>query len=359
MRIRRNAPGPVYVVVLSTASLLSFCVPAASAAPPSLACRYVEAGVAGPVGNLLEIDGTGNVAIDRDGEQIVVSLAKSIGWLKEREIECTGGTPTVATVDRIAYTAPPDLGQILIDQRGGRFAPGPTDEVEGDEIEIVIRFPADADNRPYVHVLGTAGADLITASDVRADLVTAVSRRSGVAGINLNLRDDNSYVDPDVIVTRPRRTIVKLDGYGGADKLVAAGSGFLGPLSLAPLVLMGGEGKDYLYGSQRGDHLEGEAGDDLIVGRGGRDFVFAGAGRDEVRGGRGGDWIWDAHTNEDDTQLDLLAGGRGNDHILSGRGVRDRVLCGSGFDEVWVDPFDHWTGHGCDEAHVSQLHRPL
>jgi RTX calcium-binding nonapeptide repeat (4 copies) len=354
MRIRRNAPGPIYVVVLSIASLLSFCVPPASAAPPSLACRYVEAGVAGPVGNLLEIDGTGNVAIARDGEQIVVYEAKSIGWLKERKIECSGGVPTVTTVDRVAYDAPPDLGQILIDERDGRLEPGATDEPAGDdEIEVSIQIPQTGEHRPNVHVLGTAGPDLVAAADLRGERV----------GINLNVRHDRAYRDADVIISKPRRAIVKIDGYGGADRLLATGAaggaGFLGPLSLSSLVLLGGEGEDFLLGGFKGDHLEGEGGDDLIVGRGGRDFVFAGSGRDEVRGGRGGDWIWDAHTNEDDTQLDLLAGGRGNDHILSGRGVRDRVLCGSGFDEVWVDPFDHWTGHGCDEAHVSKLHRPL
>ncbi len=348
------------LVAMSAAIVLStFCaVPTtALAVPATLACRYVETGAPGPVGNMLEIDGTGNVAISRDGDEIVVSLAKSNGWLKDRTIECSGGTPTVTTVDRIAYDAPPDLGQVLIDERGGRLEPGATDEVAGDEIEVSIQIPRTGKHRPNVHVLGTARADVIVAADVRADLVTSVSRRGAIAGINLNVGEDLSYRDPDVIVTRPRRAIVKIDGYGGADKLLAAGgSGLLGPLSVSPLVLLGGEGKDYLFGSQRGDHLEGEAGDDLIFGRGGRDFVFAGAGRDEVRGGRGGDWIWDAHTNEDDTQLDLLAGGRGNDHILSGRGVRDRVLCGPGFDEAWIDPFDAWFG--CDDLHVSQLHRP-
>lgn len=318
----------------------------ALAAPATLACRYVETGAPGPVGNVLEIDGTGDVAIDRDGERIVVSLAKSIGWLKEREVECTGGIPTVTTVDRIAYEAPPDLGQILIDERDGRLEPGATGEPAGeDEIEVSIEILSRGSHRPNVHILGTAGPDLIAAADLRGER----------AGINLNVRHDRAYRDADVIVSKPRRAIVKINGYGGADRLLATGAaggaGFLGPLSLSSLVLLGGGGGDFLLGGFKGDHLEGEGGDDRIVGRGGRDFVFAGAGKDEVLGGAGGDWIWDAHTNEDDTQLDLLAGGRGNDHILSGRGARDKVLCGPGFDEVWIEPVDYRAG--CDELHVA------
>ena len=339
----------MHVVVLSIASLLSFCVPPAPAAPSTLACRYVEAGVPGPVGNVLEVDGTGNVAIARDGEQIVVSLAKANGWLEEREIECTGGTPTVTTVDQIAYDAPTDLNQILIDERDGRLEPGATDEPAGDdEIEVSIQISRTGDHRPNVHILGTAGPDLIAAADLRGER----------AGINLNVRDDRSYRDADVIVTRPRRAIVKIDGYGGADRLLAAGAaggaGFLGPLSLSPLVLLGGEGEDFLLGGFRGDHLEGEAGDDLIVGRGGRDFVYAGSGRDEVFAGSGDDWILGERTSEDDAQFDVYAGGRGDDYISSWRGGRDEVRCGSGFDEARVDRFDAWDGHGCDEVRVAK-----
>jgi hypothetical protein len=134
VRSRSKAADRTRLAVITAIALLVTCAApsTARADPPTLACRYVEAGISGSVGNRLEIDGTGNVSIARDGERIVVSLAKANGWLEEREIECTGGTPTVTTVDQIAYDAPPDLNQILIDERDGMLEPGATDEPAGD-----------------------------------------------------------------------------------------------------------------------------------------------------------------------------------------------------------------------------------
>lgn len=329
---------------LTLALLGLWALPAASPAdPPTLGCRYVEAGPPGPVGNVLEIGGSGNVAIGRDGAEIAVSLTGSIGIRLERRIECSGGVPTVATVDRIAYEAPPDLGQVLIDERGGRLEPGASEEPGGGEIELFIGLPRPRSDRPNVHVLGTAGADLIGAGDLTR----------GRIGVNLDWGRDLSQKDADVVVTGAPGAILKIDGYGGNDRLSAAGGReFAGPVSLSAPVLIGGDGKDLLIGGPRGDQVEGDDGDDLLFGRGGNDTLRPGPGRDRALAGAGNDWIDGARVSEDDRQFDLYAGAAGNDYISARYGGRDRVLCGRGLDETWVDPFDVWNG--CDEVRIAK-----
>ena len=88
-----------------------------------------------------------------------------------------------------------------------------------------------------------------------------------------------------------------------------------------------------IRGKGGADRLRGTAGDDCMRGRGGADRLSARAGDDKLRGGRG---------------RDRLRGGAGRDLIRAARGARDRIDCGPGRDQAFVDPAkDRWRR--CEE----------
>jgi large repetitive protein len=69
--------------------------------------------------------------------------------------------------------------------------------------------------------------------------------------------------------------------------------------------VLGGAGRDIIYGGNGADVLSGGAGDDIVYGGNGKDTLYGGAGNDILYGGNGSD---------------VLIGGAGSDRIYGGNG---------------------------------------
>jgi hypothetical protein len=99
--------------------------------------------------------------------------------------------------------------------------------------------------------------------------------------------------------------------------------------------LLGGEGRDMIYGGLGNDVMGGDEGDDVLYG---------GPGNDQVSGSSG---------------KDVLDGGDGNDTLVpENDGQRDEVHCGIGRDRVYVgytaDKFDY-VDNSCEEKEPSMV----
>jgi Ca2+-binding RTX toxin-like protein len=108
------------------------------------------------------------------------------------------------------------------------------------------------------------------------------------------------------------------------------------------------------------DDVYGEKGNDVIEGGGDNDYVEGGKGNDKISGGEGGDafitgGLWggpgddtiEGGDGDDDVHgeagEDVLTGGPGNDQvdgIEEGNATKDRLSCGAGTDEAFVDHKD-------------------
>ena len=97
------------------------------------------------------------------------------------------------------------------------------------------------------------------------------------------------------------------------------------PAEACANALQGTAGADHLRGTADGDALFGRSGDDRIDALQGADCLVGGAGRDRLRAGSGAD------------------------HVDAADGVRDRVRCGRGHDEVAADAKDRLAG--CERVH--------
>lgn len=87
-------------------------------------------------------------------------------------------------------------------------------------------------------------------------------------------------------------------------------------------VLLGGFGRDFIYGGPGDDIIEGRAGNDYLEGDEGDDNISGGAGNDYIVAGSG---------------RDRVSGGGGNDVIVAVDGEADRIDCGPGTDDVYFD----------------------
>ena len=107
--------------------------------------------------------------------------------------------------------------------------------------------------------------------------------------------------------------------------------------------ILGGDGDDQIYG--------GPGDDDELAGQNGNDFIDGGIGNDPTITGGPGD--------------DVIKGGPGDDHISHGTGFtadvvmtdsdggQDKIDCGSGNDEVWINvSTDHDTVKNCETVHT-------
>jgi Ca2+-binding RTX toxin-like protein len=107
--------------------------------------------------------------------------------------------------------------------------------------------------------------------------------------------------------------------------------------------LFGGAGTDTLTGGDGGDYELGGAGNDLVQGNNGPDTLLGQAGNDTLVGGLGfdvlaGDFednlpLADGTTVPSDNGADSLAGGNGQDTILSQSGA-DTIFGGIGADDI-------------------------
>ncbi|MEP6576667.1 MAG: hypothetical protein ABJB85_09595 [Nitrososphaerota archaeon] len=98
--------------------------------------------------------------------------------------------------------------------------------------------------------------------------------------------------------------------------------------------ILGKDGKDNLYGNGGDDIIHGDNGDDFVVGDLGKDTLEGNDGDDVVQGGSG---------------ADKIDGGRGNDTLLASFALgsvsfrdyaADTIICGPGFDTVYINPVD-------------------
>jgi len=118
----------------------------------------------------------------------------------------------------------------------------------------------------------------------------------------------------------------------------------------------GDDGDDFIYGdgityAEGNDTLNGNAGNDQIYGASGHDVINGGDGDDLVDGGDGYDALEGENGNDvihGGGGLDSLRGGPDNDKIyhadlnalIKPDGSKDKIDCGPGQDEAWVNTMD-------------------
>ncbi len=111
--------------------------------------------------------------------------------------------------------------------------------------------------------------------------------------------------------------------------------------------LLGDAGDDSLVGSAGNDSLLGGEGDDALHGDLGNDTLQGDAGADTLFGGWGDDVLNGVSPNgEDDTDVDFLNGGGGDDLIIAGNA--DIVTAGGGADTIAV-------GDWLNQDHQAQI----
>ncbi len=304
---------------------------------PEPRCRHLDLGEPGPRGDQLLIDHSMDVYLSREGPDIVI-LNRNSGRLSP--ISCEGGSATVDSIDRIVYRPVKGAHQLNIDGSGGRFAPGAAPEPGADEIEIAIDFPPTKPHRlSSIRILATPGGDAIGIGAIRGERT----------GVDLDADGHRPHADADVIVSASSPTKFQIVGGEGDDTISSAGVGglFIGPLPARNLVLRGGGGADLLLGGLRRELMDGGAGDDVLYGRGGADSLTGGEGGDRGFGGPGDDRL----ATGGGGAFDYLSGGSGKDAIGALDGDGDRVRCGDGVDNVWLDPVDAWRDAGCEKLH--------
>jgi hypothetical protein len=258
-RLRRAA--------LASAIACAVAALATPAADAAISCSYGELGPPGPAGNVLAITTSTPeldvVAVQRSADQIAVSDDAT-----GTQVGCAGETPTVTNTDTILL-AGANGTSLAIDERGGPFAPGATDEGDGfSEIE----FDLDWEDGLLVVNSAPTGEGL------------SLGALPEGSGINLN---PGSEAAPDSDVNPGGVLSVVGRGLGGGESLTAAGGpGFIGPFN-RPVSFEGGAGRDLLIGGSVPDLLDGGPGGDRIRARDHkRDTIFCGGGRDRVRADR-------------------------------------------------------------------------
>jgi hypothetical protein len=338
----------ICIVVFCIAALLMLSTGAVaetlSSEPDPAACSYVEAGPTGPRGNKLLIDGTPNeITLRREGASIRVVFPHTG---TESVLDCEGPEATVRNVDRIVFLPPYELHvahRLTLDESGGLLQPGATPEPGGDEIEIVAKFPKEPPHKwSGIFVAGTVGNDWIRIG----------SLRGGWTGVNVDTTRDAAHPDADLVVAAARNGHFQLEGGPGGDRFAVNGLGseFVGPMTQGSLSLRGEDGNDIVLGGPQHDHARGGTGKDLIYGGGGDDSLEGEEGDDRLYGGAGEDQIG-AGRGSAEPFFDFLSGGSGRDALHSIDGNRDKVLCGPGRDQAYVDGVDAWSRATCEKQH--------
>ncbi|MDZ4185613.1 MAG: cadherin-like domain-containing protein [Desulfuromonadales bacterium] len=122
------------------------------------------------------------------------------------------------------------------------------------------------------------------------------------------------------------------------------------PDLLAPVLLDGGAGDDFLEGKNGDDILLGGSGSDHLWGLGGGDFLDGGAGNDDLRGGEGNDTLYGGDDNDTlngNNGNDFLNGEAGNDLLYGGNG-NDILYGGDGIDTLYGNAGDDYLDGGAE-----------
>jgi hypothetical protein len=172
---------------------------------------------------------------------------------------------SITNTDTITVNGNPDaLEHVILDESGGRFAPGATPEPTGSpEIEFALATGVEGD---VLELIGTSQRDDIQIS-------------GGAVFAQQVLADVGGDGDTDIAMTLAGKVILR--GGGGADSLGGGGT-------LAQPRPFGGALE--VFGGGGRDHLGDGSGEDLLSGGSGNDFLIALDGNDDVvQGGPGRD----------------------------------------------------------------------
>jgi Ca2+-binding RTX toxin-like protein len=278
--------------------------------PPPGDCMY------SPVGGQIDVD------LD-PGATATFEVVGNAIWMDGAPC----GTATTTTTSRIVVDAPAGgVERLVIDQRGGAFAPGHVNEVTDpeptdptlwqptlSEIEFFVSLGGDAGDT--IAVRGTSGNDMLAA---------------GPKGVVWNTDGDT-----DVFVAANgwyQTGIVELYGEGGVNKLNAGGYYGTGG---------GFYGKARLFAGDLGDTLGGSYGNDELIGGAGVDTIDAGEGADVIVGGGANDTIRGNGGADDITGgagADSMVGGAGADIFRAVDGTADTsISCGADIDTAYYD----------------------
>jgi Ca2+-binding RTX toxin-like protein len=137
-------------------------------------------------------------------------------------------------------------------------------------------------------------------------------------------------------------------GYEGDDRLQAGRGADLLRGDAGDDTMKAGEGSDEVYGGSDDDSMPAGTGGDRIYGGAGNDRLLGKEGADRAFGGPGDDYLRDDRAGEGSFR-DELFGEDGDDTFEvsddgGGRGVVDRIVCGSGTDTVTAGPEDDVAG---------------
>jgi Ca2+-binding RTX toxin-like protein len=238
------------------------------------------------------------------------TLVVSNGALLFGAVPTQCGTATTTNTDSIFVSGGSGTNETLVlDERGGMFAPGAASEHNIPEIEITTTL---GDATDTVVVYATEGPDVHAA---------------GQFGFATNTDGDVDWI------FSPAALRLEVHMLGGDDYFNGRGQNGAGLHFLGPITATGGEGNesllrgssdpDVLDGGPGNDNIRGEEGLDVIDGGPGNDFIGAGDGDDLMTGGPG---------------QDSYAGSAGNDTFYAQDDEADTSLSGgAGSDTAYVD----------------------
>lgn len=106
-----------------------------------------------------------------------------------------------------------------------------------------------------------------------------------------------------------------------------------------PVILIGGNGNDYLKGGSANDTLDGGNGNDTLIGQNGNDILRGDNGNDSLNGGNGNDFLYgglDVLSSTGAFARNNLAGGAGSDTALTSASAIDSR---SGIESVVAESF--------------------
>ena len=138
-------------------------------------------------------------------------------------------------------------------------------------------------------------------------------------------------VDVEIPVRQPNTTTNTVEGDQDDNELLGTDEGE---------DLLGFQGSDILPGLNGDDNIYGGSGDDLILAGLGNDNVYGDRGNDSIFGGIGG-----TIPGDDESDLDYIEGGNGNDIIFGNTGS-DTILGGEGNDIVFAGKGDDLVSGG-------------